>query len=211
MPLYKAAKIRQYLAVISRPDSSPSEIHAASRELGRIAEPLYAGFDAGPTALVQRLEREGIEAVEHPGAVAVTSKARPQVGFKYEIRFPSLPMTPALRVLGHQVAGEHGAPDVGLRRRVVRAELLQGAMPSKDGSRMVYPPANVDILEHAAEWVPVNEPRWQTHDALLNACREFVASFSDDGQFNTHTADHSIGDLIDLAKAAIKLAEGGAA
>lgn len=44
---------------------------------------------------------------------------------------------------------------------------------------------------------------------LVAVCRAFVAAYSENGEFNTHTAEHSPSGLRKMAKAAIAAAKGG--
>lgn len=62
--LYHAAKLRQLRAIAADPASSPARVRAATQELTKLADLLYINTEAGPSALIARLEREGIDAVE---------------------------------------------------------------------------------------------------------------------------------------------------
>jgi hypothetical protein len=43
---------------------------------------------------------------------------------------------------------------------------------------------------------------------MFDALENFIDSFSDNGEFNTYTSEHSIGDLLAIAKNALQLAKG---
>jgi len=62
--LYHAAKLRQLRAIAADPNTAPARVREVTLEITKLAEPLYIGPEAGPSSLIARLEREGIEAVE---------------------------------------------------------------------------------------------------------------------------------------------------
>lgn len=100
--LYLAAKLRQLRAIAADPASSPAQVTAATRELTKLADSLYRGPEAGPSALIARLEREGIEAAERilPGRTDAPARRRPKADAE-----PAIDETDVFEVLQGLIAG----------------------------------------------------------------------------------------------------------
>lgn len=179
--LYHAAKLRQLRAIAADPASSPARVKEATQELTKLADPLYIGLEAGPSALIARLEREGVEAVERTLAGRMDAPANPQVGCAYQLRFPSKPDLGAIRVRVIHVLNGSDDPAVPYRhRRKARVELLAGQFPKYHGSELLRPPECFSLLVTDAEWTLVSEVGWRIRDALLAACKAAVAATRDE-------------------------------
>lgn len=179
--LYQAAKLRQLRAIAGDPNSTPKRVTEATDELRKLADSLYQDREAGPTALIARLERDGIAAVERTLAGRTDAPAAPQVGCAYELRFPAKPDLGVIRVRVIHVLNGSDDPAVPFRhRRKARVELLYGQFPKYDGSEILRPPECFSLLITDAEWTPVSEVHWRTRDALLSACKAAVAATRDE-------------------------------
>jgi hypothetical protein len=124
--LYHAAKLRQLRAIAGDPNSSPQRVTQATDEIRKLADSLYQDREAGPAALIARLEREGIDAVERTLAGRTDAPADPVTGYVYDIRFPAKPALGVVRARVLNVAT--GARAVG-GRRVALLEVMLGRLP----------------------------------------------------------------------------------